>query len=456
MTAETSASSGAPSTGLGPWMRYRRQYSRLSPPVQMIGLQLWLPLVFVVAFCLCYINAFHQPSPKDIKVAVVGTGPAAATLADRLEGTSNGMLSVSAVGSVDDVRGDVRDGDLAAAFTPGSANQPARLLVASGAQFQLAEVVQQTFAPVAAAEGTTLAVDDLAALPKHDSYGTSGFYIALVWTIAGYMVGMFIGMMGQTLRHRVRLGLIVGAGFVFSLLGTLFAGPVVGAVHGHFLSLWLLGWLTTISVGLVVNGLSYFIGRFVTGAALILFVFLNIPSSGGAFPAAFVPEPFKWLHPYVFGTGVLDVLRDVVYGVGPGTGRGATIIGVYAAIGLVLTVVGKPFFDRRNRLRAERGKPVSMMLAAQGAAMAARQAEQAEAAAGTRPHHVTTSGAPTSEGPGRDDDSRGNGNGNGNGNSNGNGGGSRGEGLRDNEFADEEAESDAAAVSGAAAGSGSA
>ncbi len=443
MTSETPASSGAPSTGLGPWMRFRRQYSRLSPPVQMIGLQLWLPLVFVIAFCLCYINAFHQPSPKDIKVAVVGTGPAAVTLADRLEGTSNGMLSVSVASSVDAARGDVRDGDLAAAFTPGAANQPARLLVASGAQFQLAEVVQQTFAPVAAAEGTTLAVDDLAPLPKHDSYGTSGFYIALVWTIAGYMVGMFIGMMGQTLKHRVRLGLIVGSGFVLSLLGTLFAGPVVGAVHGHFLSLWLLGWLTTISVGLVVNGLSYYIGRFVTGAALILFVFLNIPASGGAFPASFVPEPFKWLHPYVFGTGVLDVLRGIVYDVGPGIGSGATIIGVYAAIGLVLTVVGKPFFDRRNRLRAERGKPVSMMLAAQGAAMAARQAEQAEAAAGTRPHHVTTS-----EGPGWDDDSRGNGNGNGN--------GSRGNGLRDNEFADEEVESDAAAVSGAAAGSGSA
>ncbi|WP_235948943.1 ABC transporter permease [Candidatus Frankia alpina] len=246
MTSETPASSGAPSTGLGPWMRFRRQYSRLSPPVQMIGLQLWLPLVFVIAFCLCYINAFHQPSPKDIKVAVVGTGPAAVTLADRLEGTSNGMLSVSVASSVDAARGDVRDGDLAAAFTPGAANQPARLLVASGAQFQFAEVVQQTFAPVAAAEGSTLAVGDLAPLPKHDSYGTSGFYIALVWTIAGYMVGMFIGMMGQTLKHRVRLGLIVGSGFVLSLLGTLFAGPVVGAVHGHFLSLWLLGWLTTI------------------------------------------------------------------------------------------------------------------------------------------------------------------------------------------------------------------
>ncbi|KJE23485.1 ABC-2 family transporter protein [Frankia torreyi] len=452
MTAETMASSGAPATGLGPWMRFRRQYSRLSPPVQMIGLQLWLPLVFVIAFCLCYINAFHQPTPKDIKVAVVGTGPAAATLADRLEGTSNGMLSVSMAGSVDAARSDVRDGDLAAAFTPGAANQPARLLIASGAQFQLAEVVQQTFAPVAAAEGTTLAVDDLAPLPKHDSYGTSGFYLALVWTIAGYMVGMFIGMMGQTLKHHVRLGLIVGSGFVFSLLGTLFAGPVVGAVHGHFLSLWLLGWLTTISVGLVVNGLSYFIGRFVTGAALILFVFLNIPASGGAFPAAFVPEPFKWLHPYVFGTGVLDVLRGIVYDAGPGIGRGATVIGVYAAVGIVLTAVGRPFFNRRTRLRAERGKPVSMMLAAQGAAMAARQAEQAEAAAGTRPHHVTTSDAPASDAPASGAPASG-------ATTNGvttNAGPRRDGESRDNEFADEEVESDAAAVSGAAAGSGSA
>ena len=52
MTADTASASAAP-TRLSPWMRYRRQYARLSPPVQMIGLQLWLPLLFVIVFCLC-------------------------------------------------------------------------------------------------------------------------------------------------------------------------------------------------------------------------------------------------------------------------------------------------------------------------------------------------------------------------------------------------------------------
>jgi len=443
MTADTASASAAP-TRLSPWMRYRRQYARLSPPVQMIGLQLWLPLLFVIVFCLCYVNAFHQPTPKNVPVAVVGTGPAVTTLADTLESASHGSLSVSVVASPEAARGDVRSGDLAGAFVPGGAGRPAHLTIASGDQFQLATLARSTFAPLAAAQGTTLAVDDIAPLPKHDSFGTTVFYVTLVFIIPAYMVGMFVGMMGAGLGHRVRLGIIAGTSLVFSLIGAVLCGPVLGAVHGHLPAVWLLGFATACTVGLAVNGLAYFLGRFVTGAALIVFVFVNIPAAGGAYPPSFMPEPFKALHPYVIGTGVLDVLRDVIYGVGPGLGRGALIIGCYAAAGALLTAVGRPYFLRRTRLRAERGAPVSMMLAAQGAAMAARHAEEAHAEQGSAGRSPAEKERAEKE---RAEKER-----------------AEKERVRpteqeiadneipENEFADDEAESDAAAVSGAAAG----
>jgi hypothetical protein len=398
-------------------MRYRAQYSKLSPAVQMIGLQLWLPVMFVVAFVLCYVLAFHHPAPKDMPVAVIGSEQQMGPLAEQLEASSGGAFEVSVVPDLASVEADIRDGDLAGAFTPGSPGSPAQLTVASSAQFQLATAAQQTFTALAAAEETVLQVDDIAPLPASDSYGTVGFYLALVFTIAGYMTAMFIGMMGAALSHRVRLGIIAGVGLALTLLATVLAGPVVGAFEGHFLQVWMLGWSVTLAAGLVVNGLSYFLGRFVAGAALVLFVFLGVPASGGAFPPEFVPSFFAAIHPFVLPTGILDVLRSVLYDSGAGTGRGVLIIGGYAVVGLLLTFVGKPYAERRARRRAERGAPVPMMLAAQGAAMAHRAAEEAKAGSTGGKHSVEAVPVP------------------------------------ENEFAEEEAEVDAAAaVTGASAG----
>lgn len=358
------------------WTRYRAAYSKLPPSLQMIGLQVWLPAVFVILFCFCYVFAFHSPTPKDVPVAVVGSSQVAAPFAASLEKGSDGALRVTALTSVTEARAEVRSGELAAAYVPGATS--ARLLVASGAQFQLASLAKEVFTPVAAQQKLTLVVDDLAPLPKGDSYGTALFYLTLLSTIGGYMVAMFVGLMGGPLRHRTRIGVIAGFSVLFPLISTLLVRYVLGVVDGHFFAIWATGAATAFAIGLVVNGLSYFFGRFVTGAALFLFVFLNVPASGGAFPAELVPQPFTFLHPFVSGTGTLDLLRHAIYGVGPGVGSGLLVLGAYAAAGVILTVLGRPYARRLARVRAARGAQPSMMAAAQGAAMALAAAAHAK------------------------------------------------------------------------------
>jgi len=353
----------------GLWSRYRAQYEKLPPGAQMIGLQLWLPLVFVIAFCFCYIAAFHAPAPHQVSVAVIGQGTHAQAAADALQKGAGDSLRVRLEPDVAAARADVRDGDLAAAYLP-DAKKPT-LILASAASYQLSAVAKATFQATASATGGTLQVDDLAALPAHDAYGTTLFYVTLVWTIAGYMVGMFVGMMGGALKHRMRIGILAAAGVVLPLISTLIIVYALGAVSGNFWELWGIGVATAFTIGLVVNGLGYFLGRFVTAAALILFVFANVPGSGGAYPPEFLPQPFRALHNVVSGTGTLDMLRSVVYDVGPGAGRGAIILAVYAAVGVLLSVVGKRFFVWRMGRRAARGARPTMMIAAQLAAMAA-------------------------------------------------------------------------------------
>ena len=52
--------------------RYRSWYEELPTGMQMMGLQIWLPSFFIIAFVFCYVFAFHAPSCKDVPVAVVG------------------------------------------------------------------------------------------------------------------------------------------------------------------------------------------------------------------------------------------------------------------------------------------------------------------------------------------------------------------------------------------------
>lgn len=165
------------------------------------------------------------------------------------------------------------------------------------------------------------------------------------------MVAMFIGIMGGPLRHRTRMTVIVVGGLVISLITNTLAGPVLGAIHGHWIQLVLIAWGWIVAIGLAVNGLSYFVGRFIAAPAMICFVFLSMPSSGGAYPKWFMPEPFAWLNNVVVGSSMVDMIKHQVYGVGPGPARGLITMACYATAGLVLMYFGKKWWERR-RIRA--------------------------------------------------------------------------------------------------------
>jgi hypothetical protein len=346
--------------------RYRAWYETLPTPVQMIGLQIWLPTFFIIAFVFCYVFAFHAPSFKDVPVAVVGPSSSMQAVADQIQTSSKGAVDVSVIGTTADAKDRVRDGELAAAYVPGQGT--ATLVIASADSFQLASLARQFFQPIAAASHVTLTVDDLAPLPARDSFGTSLFYLTLLCTIAGYMVAMFVGMMGGGLRHWQRFTIFGASSVVLPFVAMLLARFVVGVVDGHFWMLWAIGAATSFAVGCVVNGLAYFFGRFVTGIALLLFVFANVPSSGGAYPPELVPQPFRFLHDFVSGTATIDLLRRTVYGVGPAAWQGWLLLACYAAAGTLLALVGKPYFVAKMRRQRAAGKK-SMMVSAQIASL---------------------------------------------------------------------------------------
>lgn len=325
--------------------RYRQWYGTLHPSLQLIGLQLWMPLFFIVGFCLCYVFAFHSPHPHDVPIALVGSDP---TLVAAVQKALPGEYVFHVYDSLAQAKRDVLAGTMAVAYDP-STNE---LFKASAHQFQVASLVPATLSTVLAGIGVAApTITELAPLPTWDEYGTVAMYVMLAWCIGGYMVAMFIGIMGGPLRHRTRMAVIVVGGLVISLITNTLAGPVLGAIHGHWIQLVLIAWGWIVAIGLAVNGLSYFVGRFIAAPAMICFVFLSMPSSGGAYPKWFMPEPFAWLNHVVVGSSMVDMIKHQIYGVGPGPARGLITMACYAAAGLVLMFFGKMWWERR-RIRA--------------------------------------------------------------------------------------------------------
>ncbi|GAA4175145.1 ABC transporter permease [Gryllotalpicola koreensis] len=346
--------------------RYRAWYEKMPPGVQMIGLQAWLPVFFVIAFLFCYVYAFHAPAFKNVPVAVVGPSSVMQPVAEQLQEGAKGAVTVRVIDSMDDAKAQVRRGDIAAAYAPGQ--DSSTLVVASAASFQLSSLAQQFFQGVAAQSDAKLQVDDLAPLPPNDSFGTSLFYLTLVCTIGGYMMSMFVGMMGGGLKHWQRFAIIGAASIVLPGIAIALGRFAIHAVDGNFWELWAIGAATSFAVGCVVNGLAYFMGRFVTGAALLVFVFANVPGSGGAYPPELVPQPFRALHDFVSGAATIGLFRRTVYDVGPEAWHFWLTLAVYAAIGTALAFAGKPYFVWLMGRRRRAGYK-TMMISAQIASM---------------------------------------------------------------------------------------
>jgi len=338
---------------------YRRWFQTLHPSLQLVLLQLWMPLFFIVMFCVCYIAAFHAPSPHDVPVGMVGSAPALESGVEKALGGSIAFVSYDTASAAEDA---VRHGAVAVAYDPSDTT----LYVASAHQLQASTLLQRMLLPVLGADGRTPTITDLAPLPAHDAFGMTSMYLMLAWCIGGYMTAMFIGLMGAPLRHRTRLAVIVGLGLLISVVTNLLAGPVIGAIVGHFWPLTLMAWGWIVAIGLTVNGLSYFFGRFIALPSMVVFVFLSVPASGAAYPPWMMPEPFAWLNNVVVGSGITEMLKHEVYGVGPSYARGLIMMGCYAVAGVVLMLVGKPYWESRRARRVVAGK-TTMFVDAQNA-----------------------------------------------------------------------------------------
>jgi Carboxypeptidase regulatory-like domain len=305
---------------------------------------LWFPLLLLFGFLLCYVLPFHAPAPHGIKVAVAGSINVTQLSAALQRQEPSGAFDLIPVENGTQARQQVYDQSAQAAYV---ASRQATLYTAKADGRDVQWVVIKAFKPIAREQNLSLRIVDLVPTVSGDSTSSGPFLMSFAWNI----VPLFLGLMltrAATLSLRAKLAVIVGVGAFASIAGFLIA-YWLGAVPGQALPI-LYGFLNFEAVALTVFGLASLTGPYIAaGVAVTLFVFLSIPSSGGAIPYQMVPTFFDWLHPVMPLGNLIDAMRSIFYFDGTNMIRPTLVLCAWIAIGAALITISALLHRARQR-----------------------------------------------------------------------------------------------------------
>src|SRR3954470_13797871 len=187
-----------------------------APTPRAVALVLLPALVLMLAFAFSYVGAFHDPTPHDVPLAVVGP----ASVAARLGALPGHPLDTRTSPSRADALSQIDDRKVYGAFEASTT----RLFVASAANRATAVALERTFDRVAAAQGRrAVSVVDVKPLPPKDPNGTAAFYAVIAWVFGGYIGATLVGVIGMPrsrshARAAARIGALAGFGVVAGIL----------------------------------------------------------------------------------------------------------------------------------------------------------------------------------------------------------------------------------------------
>ncbi|MCU1670158.1 MAG: hypothetical protein JWP40_3085 [Blastococcus sp.] len=309
-----------------------------------------VPFFLATGMALAYLGAFHQPEPKTVRLDVVGSGPQVAVLAQTIQNKLGDRAVVHTVPTVGAARSALEHREIAGAYVPDVLSPS--LMLAGAASDTTAVTVERMLAPVALAEGLPLRVDDVAPAGPTDPTGQGIFFYLVALSVGSYSAAIAIGAAGGRLPMRIRALLAVGAAAVISVLCTVIAGPLYGALTGHAAAIGLLAWIYASAVVLIGVGLHTFLGRWTTATLVALFVMLNFTSSGGIFAPALQPGFFASLHAFWIGSGLVEAGRTLEYFPALGIGHDVTILLLWLAAGLAVVALAAAAERRRSPVAA--------------------------------------------------------------------------------------------------------
>lgn len=300
------------------------------------------PLAMVAMMLTFMLGAMHSPSPHEMPVAVVGSSAEQTeTTIARLQQSMGDGFDFTAADDVDDARALVEDRDDVAALVLPSAQDPEfRLIGNQAANNSAFRVVSQAFGQVASAQHTDLRIEDVAPLPERDSNGVVVMYVAMGWILAGFMVvivGANAAPSSRPLRRMIPLTAAYAPFMAFVV--DLIAGPITGAVSGHFAPLWGTGTIAIFCVAMFAMVFERLIGMFAIIPVIGTLMFAGVPASNGGVSQYMTPGFFSALHDVLPMPAAVELVRSIVYFQGDQVWEHLQVLGVWGLVSLVAVIV---------------------------------------------------------------------------------------------------------------------
>ena len=298
-----------------------------------------------------YGQAYAQPRPHDVPVAVVGPPPVVAQLAVGLH--EHNAFRVVPVTSEADALALVqrRQADaIVNAFTR-------KLQTAQAASGLAGLALTQIFS--AQPGGLALQHSELKPPAAADPTGVALLLIVIALVLIGYPGGVLLAVLSATRRPTgtsdaaLRTLLIVAFSGLSALLVALFCDPILGYYDGQFLALW--GWGTLLCAVAMASGAALTaIGPAGAAFGLVVFITFGITSSSIPIPWNFQSGIYRVLGPFLPEGAALNGLRDAIFF---GTASQAQNLEVLAAWIVVAAAILLAFGWRSRTVVEARARP---------------------------------------------------------------------------------------------------
>ncbi len=324
-------------------MRLRRQLElgRGKSTVGLTAALLLAVLLVELVMIGSYVGALHSPTPRDVPVAVAGPPTVVRGLEASIRAQTGNALELekvkdpaAAIEAIDQRR-------VYAALIGGARSD--RLLVASAASALIAEELPRQLRQVEPPR-RVLTVRDVMPLPASDSRGISPFYLVVGWLVGGYLGATILGLArGSAARSRrlaaTRIGALAAYAALSGVLGTLLAQEWIGVLAGNTLALMGVGALMVFATGAATAAFQSLLGVAGTALAVVLFVAIGNPTSGGPLASQLLTHGF-WadVGPFLPPGAGTTLVRNVAYFDGNAVGAALLVLAAYATLGAAVTI----------------------------------------------------------------------------------------------------------------------
>jgi hypothetical protein len=300
-------------------------------------------LAFASLFMTLALSAFHQPTPHDLKVGVVGSAPVTRTLQRKLDTAAPGGFELRAYPSEAQARDGIDDRRLDGALI--TAPRDPRLLIANAGGSGAARALTSAFTAATAQAGQHLEVVDVVPPVNGDSQGLSSFFVILCVLFPSLATGVAAAHLLRHLRPVPRVVVPVVAAVAIGLAAAGIADGVSGL--GNYLPIAGIVALFSLAISLPTAALGEIKPPLVV-LAVLLFLILGLPVSGGPGGLApFGPSLLRFFDSALPLGAAADAVRNTVY-------FGAHDIGAYLLVLAAWAVAGVVALGVATRLNLSR------------------------------------------------------------------------------------------------------